>query len=162
MIRSPDRNDWLVADDKTLLNQCVFNEYQASGPGGQKRNRKYSGVRLKHVPSGIEVNAVESRSQNDNKRIALRKLRERIALEVRCDSTPVVETLDISPRNSRYPMLLALLFDTLERCEFRVSDAAAALGVSTGRLTKLLARDPRAWTKLNSERVKRNLPKLKQ
>lgn len=156
------RNEWLAADDKTLLSQCVLKEYQASGPGGQKRNRKYSGARLTHTPSGIEVYNAESRSQNDNKRSALRALRERIALEVRCDVKPVLDTLEVGARNPRYPLLLALLMDTLEVRDYRVSDAAADLGVSTGRLSKILARDSRVWTIINTEREIRGFSKLRK
>jgi hypothetical protein len=156
------RNEWLLADDKTLLTQCVFKEYQASGPGGQKRNRKYSGARLSHSPSGIEVYDAGSRSQNDNKRAALRKLREQIALEIRCDVKPTLETLEVSARNSRYPLLLALLIDTLEIRDYRISEAAADLGVSTGKLSKILARNPCVWTVLNRERDNRGLSKLKK
>ena len=162
MENNPARNEWLAFDDRTLLGQCVFNEYQASGPGGQKRNRKYSGARLKHTPSGIEAYDAESRSQNDNKRAALRKLREKIAIEVRSDVSPSLDTLEIGRRNQRYPLLLAILVDALYKCDFRVSDAAAELGISTGRLSKLLARDNRVWTLLNKEREIRGFPKMKQ
>ena len=37
--------------------------YQASGPGGQHRNRSYSAVRLKHLPTSIVVTAADSRSR---------------------------------------------------------------------------------------------------
>lgn len=156
------RNEWLAADDKMFLNQCVFKEYQASGPGGQKRNRKYSGARLTHTPSGIEVCDAGSRSLNDNKRSAMRKLRERIALDIRCDVSPVLDTLEVGARNPRYPLLLALLMDTLERRDYRVSDAAVDLGISTGKLSKLLARDTRVWALLNTERENRGFSKLKK
>ena len=161
MERSPDRNDWLTIDDKTFLSQCVFNEYQASGPGGQKRNRKYSGARLRHLPSGKDTTATTSRSQNDNKRAALRKLREKIALEVRCDEKPVVDTLDIGPRNPHRPLLLALLMDTLDENGFRLSDASKELGISTGKLSKLIISDPRMLSIVNKEREICGFPKLR-
>ena len=157
----PARNEWLSADDGTFLSQCVFKEYQASGPGGQKRNRKYSGAWLRHPPSGKEARDAESRSLNDNKRAALRKLREIIAIEVRCPERPLVDNLEMGRRNPRYPMLLALIFDVLDDNDFRISDAAAELGVSTGKLSKLLSRDSRALTFANKEREIRGMPKLR-
>lgn len=53
--------------------------YQASGPGGQHRNRSYSAVRLKHLPTGIVVTAADSRSQLRNRKIALERLARRLA-----------------------------------------------------------------------------------
>ncbi|NOY75176.1 MAG: hypothetical protein GXP32_05220 [Kiritimatiellaeota bacterium] len=161
MESDPARNEWLTADDKEFLSNCVFNEYQASGPGGQKRNRKYSGARLKHIPSGKEARDAGSRSQNDNKRAALRKLRAKIALEIRCDESPRVDSYDIALRNPRYPLLLAKIMDTLYKHEFRVSEAAADLGVSTGKLSKITVRDPRLFTAVNKEREFRGLSKLR-
>lgn len=53
--------------------------YQSSGPGGQHRNRTYSAVRMKHLPTGIVVTAADSRSQLRNRKIALERLAERLA-----------------------------------------------------------------------------------
>jgi protein subunit release factor B len=51
---------------------------RSSGPGGQKVNKTSSAVYLKHVPSGIEVKAQESRSQAMNRFLARRILADRI------------------------------------------------------------------------------------
>lgn len=51
---------------------------RASGPGGQKVNKTSSAVYLKHVPSGVEVKAQESRSQAMNRFYARRILVERL------------------------------------------------------------------------------------
>ena len=54
---------------------------RSSGPGGQKVNKTSSAVYLKHVPSGIEVKAQESRSQAMNRFLARRILVERLERE---------------------------------------------------------------------------------
>ena len=48
--------------------------FRASGPGGQHRNTRETGVRIRHVPTGITVTATERRSQPENRRIALERL----------------------------------------------------------------------------------------
>jgi ribosome-associated protein len=70
-----------VVDDSTLIAEkdLVFTFFKASGPGGQKKNKTESAVRLQHLPTGITVTATESRSQSVNKRTALARLRERLS-----------------------------------------------------------------------------------
>ncbi len=164
MSRSSDnlRNNWLVYDDSRLLKECEFDEYQASGPGGQKRNRKYSAVRLKHLPTEIEVRSAESRSQKQNRSSALKKLRNLIAINIRSDESPVLESLVIGLNNGQYPLFLAKLFDELHICEFRISEVAEKMGISTGKLVKLMARDTQIWQIVNSERRVRGIGPLKQ
>ena len=68
-------NDELSMDEKNL----VVTFYKASGPGGQKKNKTESAVRIKHLPTGIIVTATESRSQLDNRERAMQRLRQRLA-----------------------------------------------------------------------------------
>jgi protein subunit release factor A len=68
-----------VPDLEQLEREVEVTVYQASGPGGQHRNRSYSAVRLKHLPTGIVVTAADSRSQLRNRKIALERLARRLA-----------------------------------------------------------------------------------
>src|SRR5436853_7255137 len=77
------RARWTNLTDAQLLSQCEVDTYRASGPGGQKRNKTSSAVRIRHEPSGLIVIAEESRSQHENKARALRRIRQAIYLQVR-------------------------------------------------------------------------------
>src|ERR1700676_4659395 len=74
---------WTALTDAQLLAQCEVDTYRASGPGGQKRNKTSSAVRLRHPPSGLLVIAEESRSQHENRARALRRMRQALYLKLR-------------------------------------------------------------------------------
>src|SRR6476660_9183825 len=77
------RAAWTALTDEQLLAQCEVDTYRASGPGGQKRNKTSSAVRLRHAPTGLLVIAEESRSQHENKAKALRRVRQALYLHLR-------------------------------------------------------------------------------
>src|SRR6058998_4088857 len=87
------RADWTDLNDAQLLAQCAVDTYRASGPGGQKRNKTSSAVRLRHLPSGLIVIAEESRSQHENRARALRRLRQALYLKLREELSPA----DLTP-----------------------------------------------------------------
>lgn len=51
---------------------------KGSGPGGQNRNKRMSGVRVKHLPTGVVTNATERRSQAQNLAAALERIDEKV------------------------------------------------------------------------------------
>ena len=53
--------------------------FKSSGPGGQHKNKRETAVRVRHVPTGIAVEATEERSQARNREVALERLAERLA-----------------------------------------------------------------------------------
>jgi ribosome-associated protein len=65
-------------DPEILKKQVIVETYRSSGPGGQRKNKVETAVRLKHLPSGLTVIATEHRSQAENRKLAFERLRERL------------------------------------------------------------------------------------
>lgn len=57
-----------------LARECDIAPYKSSGPGGQKKNKTESSVRVRHRPTGITRIATESRSQLRNREQALARV----------------------------------------------------------------------------------------
>lgn len=145
-------------DDPRLLRECELHVHRTGGPGGQHRNKVASAIRLVHRPTGFVVTATERRSQHENKARALSRLREAIALGVRCPLPeqitwpPTVHVqerrLKVNPKNPAYLQVLALALDALAACEGQAAKAAARLEVTPSSLTKFLAEHPKAATEV--------------
>ncbi len=157
---------FLALSDDALVAQCEVDHYRASGPGGQKRNKTSSGVRLRHSPTGLSVTAVDDRSQHVNRVRAVRRLREAIALHVRADidteayraGSALSECIDksgrisVNRRNERYYPLVGEVLDVLAACQMRVSEAAELIDISTAHLVKFIGSDPKLWERVNQMR----------
>ena len=178
--------DWrayLDLADEALLAQCEVDRFRASGPGGQKRNKTDSAVRLRHRPTGLTGEANESRSQHENRARALRRLRLEIAFALRAPvsageggdtpparpdlraSSPLAEALAggrfaMSPRNARYPAAIAALFDVIEACGWQLAQAAPQLRMSTSALSKALSEEDIVFRAANERRTAFALPML--
>ena len=153
------RDVWLKQDVDALLKDCRVERYRASGPGGQRRNKVETAVRLHHSPSGLTAQAEESRSPQENHTRAVRRLRERIALELRAPfdlEAPILDaefagqrgpkgTLAVNRRNPAYPAVVATVLDALEAAEDSYAKAARALGLTTSQLLRFLRSDPQVW-----------------
>jgi hypothetical protein len=150
------RNEWLRLSDDALLGQCREERYKASGPGGQRRNKVLTANKLHHAASGVTAQAHESRSLRENQVRALHRLRERIAIQVRCAfdlAAPVLPVelvaqrgakgaLAVNRRNRAYAIVLATALDALAAADGSYAKAAQALGITTSQLLRFLQDDP--------------------
>ena len=169
---SSRRAAWTRLSDAQLLAQCEIDTYRASGPGGQKRNKTSSAVRVRHPASGLLVIAEESRSQHENRARGLRRLRQAFYLKIRDDLPPEQLTpeqlallgdyrdarnaagrLDLGKKDPRFWPVAGVVLDVLQAFAGRVSEAAAALGVSTANLVEFLATESKVWEQANHLRT---------
>lgn len=58
------------------LDDCEVQTFRSGGKGGQNQNKRDTGVRIIHPPSGARGESREERSQLQNKRTAFRRMTE--------------------------------------------------------------------------------------
>jgi hypothetical protein len=168
------RNTWATLSDTVLLSQCEVDTYRASGPGGQKRNKTSSAVRLRHIPSTLLVIAEESRSQHENKAKALVRLRRAFYLQIRLPVDPPYEShpdwvvatsadgrIHLGRKDVRFFPAVAHALDIIDSTQGRIAEAAARLQVTTANLIQLFEEEPRAWQQLNWLRERHGQKPLK-
>ena len=155
-------------DDENLIALCDMHIYKASGPGGQHRNKVSSAVRLRHRETGISATANDSRSQHENKVLAVNRLRMNMALRLR-ENVDIVKLvlptylvgcifkpkkpregaagmrLEIGRKDRRFWPTAAWLLDLLVACGGKIGDAARLLNISTGNLTSIFQSDRHLW-----------------
>jgi hypothetical protein len=162
-----------LLNDDALLAECREDHYRGSGPGGQKRNKTSNGVRLVHEPTGTLVTATESRSLKENRVHAIRRLRLKLAADVRepidlADFSPPdwfvsirhEKRIDASHRNPLHAAAGGLALDLLAALNGNPAAVAVNLGVSTTAVIKLLEDEPLFWAAANRIRAELGLGSL--
>lgn len=155
MINIADAIEALRRPDTIFIKQCKIVNYQASGPGGQKRNRKLSAVRLTHIQSNIAVTASEFRETHRNLSIAVSKLRLEIALMAKNpdsdDSRKSVEAIifqnDINEKKIDFPFSVLKAFVFFRQNSGSVRETAENLFISSPKLIKFFKKNRQVWQK---------------
>jgi hypothetical protein len=162
---SSGRSVRFLSDDE-LLRQCRMEVTRGSGPGGQKRNKTSNGVRLVHEPTGTLITATESRSLKENRVHAIRRLRLKLAADVR-EPVDLIsfsppdwflsirhgKQIEASDRNPLHAAAGGLVLDLLTALNGNPAAVAVNLGVSTSAVIKLLEGEPLFWTAANRIRA---------
>lgn len=162
-----------LLSDESLLAQCRVDTYRGSGPGGQKRNKTSNAVRLVHAPSGCTVTATEARSLAENKKRALRRMRLKLASELR-EPVDLVSfappdwfvqirrnrRIEASPRHPFYAATAGLLLDLLAELSGNAAAVGVNLGVTTSAVIRLLEGEPQLWCAANGIRAKHAQPSM--
>lgn len=150
-----------------LLAQCEVTRKRGSGPGGQHRNKVETAVVVEHTPSGIRGEASERRSQEENRKVALFRLRLKLAVDWPLEETtgPLEQTsplwtsrtrggkISVNSEHPDFPALLAEAFCWLRQSDWDAAGTAPQLGCSTSQLVKFLKQYPPAFARLNVERA---------
>lgn len=161
-------------EDEDLLKQCSIVFGKSGGPGGQHRNKVETAATITHHPTGIVASAGERRRQIENRGKALRRLRLKLAIQVRSKVHPSRhrpselwegrrqgKQISVNPEHKDYPVLLAEAMDVVIARKFDVAGAAGVLGISMSQLAKLIRHNKHAFAQINDGRVKQGLPALK-
>ena len=158
--------------EEELLRNCRFDISRGSGPGGQKRNKTSNSVRLTHLPTGISVIAGESRSQAENKLRAVRRLRLKLATDIREDIPPQFEPpdwflsirrnnrIEASHRHEFYAPAAGLILDLFKQLHGSPADVGVMLGVPTTAVIRFLENEPQLWTAANQIRADHGMSPL--
>ena len=172
-------------DPDTLLKDCRVERIRATGPGGQHRNKVETAIRITHTPTNTLGQASERRSQVDNQKKALFRLRANLAIDFRSESLSAVrasldlknddftQNLSLTPSklwrsrtgsrkiscnssHNDFPSLLAEALDVMYLTDYNPALAARLLSISTSQLIRFLKDESRAFQSVNSIRQKNN------
>jgi hypothetical protein len=163
-----------MLSDEALMAECEIHFGRGSGPGGQHRNKVETAVSLLHKPTQVLAKASERRKQIENRRMALRRLREKLARTVRrqvdrnrykptelWQQRRQGERMGVNPAHRDYPALLAEALDVIVARDFDVAGAAGVLGITMSQLARLVRHDKAAFAMVNEGRVGQGLPPLR-
>jgi hypothetical protein len=158
-----ERDSLLELSDEELLAQCRVERIQGTGRGGQKRNRTFTKVRLT-LPNGVTAASDATRSQHRNRDLALRALRQTLALSTRCAPSPEFSAASPAPaslRSCAYALWLARLLDAWAAHHYRAADLAQDHGISTAQAVATAFAHPPLWRAIAAARQSAGLRPLR-
>ena len=155
-----------------LLANCVVRSQRRGGPGGQHRNKVETAVVIEHTSTGLRAEASERRSQADNRRMAIVRMRMLLAMEHREASDLVSVSslwrsriagtrIDVSTEHEDFPAILAELLDGLLAFSYDLSETSKHFAVTSSQLVSLLRSYPPALTLVNTKRNELGLHRLR-
>ena len=131
-----------------------------------KRNKTSNAVRIVHELTGFVATATESRSTKENHLYALRRLRLKLATELRepIDLATFAPPdwfltirrgtgIEASHRHPLYAATAGLVLDLFAAVNGNPAAVAINLGVSTTTIVKLLEGEPQLWAAANRIRA---------
>ncbi|VAX39392.1 Class I peptide chain release factor [hydrothermal vent metagenome] len=156
-----------------LLKGCQLQRMRRSGPGGQHRNKVETAVIATHLSSGVQAEANERRSPEQNRQVALFRLRLNLALQIR--TQPILKNspsllwqercnnrrVKVNSHHDDFPTLLAEILDLLSLFDWSANKTAEHLQCSMSQLIKFLKQESRAFAMLNTHRKEQGLSLLK-
>ena len=154
------RDSLLTMDNSELSALCKITFSCGSGPGGQKRNKTSSAVKVELSSWNISASDCTERSQFRNRSNALKKLKIALALNFREERSTPPDHPETSVNSANYPLFVAQLMDIIHGCGFDHRAAAEICNISPTALLKKLFRDPDLWQFFQQQRKKLELPKL--
>ncbi|MEQ8850468.1 MAG: peptide chain release factor-like protein [Phycisphaerales bacterium] len=162
-----------MLDEDELLKAVTMERGRTGGPGGQHRNKNETAVTLTHGPTGINAQAGERRHAEINRKVALRRLRLKLAVEhrvelpagdvrsalwrERCKKRRIV----CSEKHGDYPAMLAEALDVVAACGWDQKKAAVRLDVSATQLIRFVATHAPALVAWNEAREARGMGALR-
>ena len=154
------RDTLLTLDETELSALCKITFSCGSGPGGQKRNKTSSAVKVELSDWNISAGDCTERSQFRNRSKALKKLKMLLALKFRENRSIPPDHLETSVNSANYPLFAAQLLDIIHSCGFDHRAAAEICGISQTALLKKISRDPDLWQFFQQQRRNLGLQQL--
>jgi len=148
----------LALTPEDLLKQCKIAYFQASGAGGQKRNRKLSAIRLTHRTTGIAVTSSEAREPARNLARAIQKLRLELVFTVSLENInendiPIhLFRANTSELHPDFPGSVLASYPLFHLHEGSVGRASEILGVSSAALIRFFKKDKTLLRKVQDTR----------
>lgn len=146
--------DSLTATNSDLLAKCKIEKFQASGAGGQKRNKTQTAVRIKHKKLNVYIECSNYREYKKNLDVGLVRLRLKLALII-CNLS--IEEFENQIKNFKLPLNMFRKNASTDHNDYAISiflginlfrlnqysyaNSAKKLSISTSSFIKFLKKD---------------------